>query len=89
MDTGDGYTGLYVYTGEDTTPDAVSADSEYYILDGNKVHVLDSVTNEMLNAVSDEGSRIQLTFTAYAIQSDEIEYADALAEVLELADLNA
>ena len=38
---------------------------------------------------SDEGSRIQLTFTAYAIQSDEIEYADALAEVLELADLNA
>lgn len=85
----DGYTGLYVYTGEDTTPDAVSADSEYYILDGNKVHVLDSVTNEMLNAVSDEGSRIQLTFTAYAIQSDEIEYADALAEVLELADLNA
>ena len=47
----DGYTGLYVYTGEDTTPDAVSADSEYYILDGNKVHVLDSVTNEMLNAV--------------------------------------
>ena len=59
---------------------ATSADTEFPVLLENKVSVKDTVTKEMLNALNDNNCPT-LTFTAYAIQKDNITtVADAWAK---------
>ena len=53
---------------------AVTADTSFYVLKSNQVTVKDTVTKTMMNGLTD-ATRPTLTFTAYAVQKDNI--ADA------------
>lgn len=52
--------------------DAVTEDTEFDVLANNQVQVSDTVTKEALNALT-EATYPTLTFTAYAVQKDNIE----------------
>ena len=49
---------------------AVTADTFFEVLKGNKVTVKDTVTKEMLQGVKEETKRPTLAFTAYAVQKE-------------------
>ncbi|MGN1399076.1 MAG: hypothetical protein ACI4WG_03650 [Erysipelotrichaceae bacterium] len=51
--------------------DATTEDVEFSVLSGDSVTVLNTVTKEMLNGLTEE-SMPTLTFTAYACQSDNV-----------------
>lgn len=53
---------------------AVSADTDFEVLEGNKVTVSENLTKAEVNSIA-EGNQPKLTFTAYAVQKDGI--ADA------------
>lgn len=53
---------------------AVSADTDFEVLEGNKVTVSENLTKAEVNSIA-EGIQPKLTFTAYAVQKDGI--ADA------------
>ena len=53
---------------------AVTEDTKFNVLGGNQVQVSDTVTKEALNALN-EDDYPTLTFTAYAVQRDNIETA--------------
>lgn len=53
---------------------AVSADTDFEVLEGNKVTVSENLTKAEVNGIA-EGIQPKLTFTAYAVQKDGI--ADA------------
>ncbi|MBR5288670.1 MAG: SipW-dependent-type signal peptide-containing protein [Clostridia bacterium] len=57
--------GTMVYYREVTSSDS---DQQFPVLDGNKVTVRTTVTNEMMDAAEAEGKAPVMTFTAYAIQ---------------------
>lgn len=65
--------------------DATTADTPFDVLVDNKVTVNNTVTKEMMNALEAEGAtQPTLTFTAYAVQKDNIATAaDAWAVVSE------
>lgn len=63
----DGATGVYYRKVNASTSTSADADQEFEILDGNKVHVLESVTKEMMEAA--KTNKPSLSFAAYAIQS--------------------
>lgn len=54
--------------------DAVTEDTKFDVLGGNQVQVSDTVTKEALNVLT-EATYPTLTFTAYAVQRDNIETA--------------
>lgn len=57
---------------------AATTDTEYYVLEGNKVTVSDTLTKEDIQNITNP----TLTFTAYAVQKDGIDTAaDAWAKV--------
>lgn len=62
---------------------ATTADTDFVVLANNQVTVNDGVTKEMMNALEEEGAtQPTLTFTAYAVQKDNIATAaDAWAKV--------
>ena len=69
----DGVTGVYYREVATST-----ADQPFSVLAGNEVHVLDTVTKAMMEAITDGNANAPtLTFNAYAIQSANI--ADASA----------
>ena len=71
----DGWTALESETGVYyRTVDATTADSDFAVLKDNKVTVKERVTKQMLNALT-AGTYPTLTFTAYAVQKDNM--ADA------------
>lgn len=51
-------------------------DQDFNVLDNNEVTVEDTVTKAMFNALTDE-TKPTLTFTAYAVQSDNVTTVDA------------
>ena len=60
--------------------EAAATDLSFYILEGNKVSVKDTVTKDQLQAVKD-ANKPTLTFVAYAVQKDNVEtVADAWAK---------
>lgn len=60
---------------------AATADTEFAVLQNNRVTVKGSVTKAMLEGVKAEGAAPTLTFTAYAVQKDGIDtVADAWAK---------
>ena len=63
----EGQTGVYY-----RTVDATTADKDFYVLKDNKVTVSDTLTKEDIKNIT---TRPTLTFTAYAVQKDNI--ADA------------
>lgn len=67
----DGWTAL---TGEDGVfwreVGAVTADTFFEVLKGNKVTVQNTVTKEMLQGVKEIAKRPTMTFTAYAVQKE-------------------
>ena len=65
----DGVTGVY-YRSVDA--DTAKAGVSYPVLKDNKVKVLDSVTNTMMDKVDDGTAKVELTFTAYACQSANV-----------------
>ena len=65
----------YVVYGYSTVVDATSADQSLNVLKDNQVNVLNTVTKDMMDAVSN-GTAPELTFTAYAIQSDNLKTND-------------
>lgn len=66
--------------GIDEDGKTISVDAVFSVLNGDKVSVKDTVTKEMLNALNDNNCPT-LTFTAYAIQKDNITtVADAWAK---------
>ena len=75
-----GYDGVYY-----KEVPAVTTDTPYTVLTGNQVAVKDSVTKEMLNALDkdQDGNALQtpiypkLTFTAYAVQKENVGSAAA------------
>ena len=61
--------------------DAVSTDTGFYVLEGNKVTVSDTLTKEDIKGITTE-NQPKLTFTAYAVQKDGIaNAADAWANI--------
>ena len=59
--------------------DAVTADTDFYVLKGNQVHVSEELTKEEVNGITTQPT---LTFTAYAVQKDGIgTAAEAWAKV--------
>lgn len=70
-DMADGWTAL---TGVDGVfwreVGAVTADTSFAVLKGNKVTVQNTVTKEMLQGVKEGTERPTLTFTAYAVQKE-------------------
>ena len=67
--------------------DAVSADTEFQVIKGNKVTVKSEVTNELMDAV--ESANPTLTISAYAIQQLKFDdVADAWTEVSKLSNDN-
>lgn len=68
----DGWTALAGETGVYyRTVGATTADSDFAVLKDNKVTVKDGVTKQMLNALTAD-TYPKLTFTAYAVQQDNI-----------------
>lgn len=53
---------------------AVTADTEYYVLKGNKVTVSNTLTKEDIKSITTNPT---LTFTAYAVQKDAVQTAAA------------
>ena len=68
--------------------DATNADVEYEVLANDEVSVIDTVSKAQLNGVT-EGTIIapKLTFTAYAIQSDNLPNADGVNDAYEAWNL--
>lgn len=59
--------------------DAVTADTSFYVLKGNKVTVSEDLTK---NDIKDITTKPTLTFTAYAVQKDNVDSAaDAWAKI--------
>ncbi len=59
--------------------EAVTADTDFYVLKDNKVYVSENLTKEEVNGITTQPT---LTFTAYAVQKDGIDTAaDAWAKV--------
>ena len=62
-----------VYYREVAAIPSTGNDSSFYVLKDNKVTVNDNVTKEMMNALETTGAtQPTLTFTAYAVQKDNI-----------------
>lgn len=60
---------------------ASETDAVFSVLDGDRVTVRDDVTKQMMNDLTEE-TRPTLTFTAYAVQKDNIDSpADAWAKI--------
>lgn len=55
---------------------AATTDTEYYVLEGNKVTVSDTLTKEDIQNITNP----TLTFTAYAVQKDGIDTVEAAWE---------
>lgn len=77
----DKWTKLTGVTGVDNVyfrevPATTTSAAEFYVLTNNQVTVKDTVTKTMMNGLTD-ATRPTLTFTAYAVQKDNI--ADAAA----------
>ena len=60
-----------------------TAGKAYSVLANDQVTVLESVTKEMMEAVRADADLVQLTFTAYAVQSDNV---DSAAEAWAIAN---
>ena len=80
----DGWTKLTGVTGVDNVyyckVDATTADTDFAVLEGNKVTVSDTLTKEDIKNITTNPT---LTFTAYAVQKDGIaDAATAWAKVL-------
>ncbi len=74
----DGWTKLTGVTGVDNVyyreVDAVTADTDYYVLKDNKVYVSENLTKEDIKTITTNPT---LTFTAYAVQKDGFDTAAA------------
>ena len=59
---------------------AVTADTDFNVLEGNKITVSEDLTKAEVDAIT--ADEISLTFTAYAVQKENIDTAaDAWAKV--------
>ena len=56
---------------------AVTEDTSFNVLKGNKVTVSEELTKDEVNKLKKSSKPTQLTFTAYAVQKDGIKDADA------------
>ena len=59
------------------TLETIPTDNTFSILQDDEVTVLTSVTKEMMKAVKDNPTLVQLSFTAYAVQLDNLDLKGA------------